>query len=146
MRSKPGRDAGVGELGLGHLALRGRRRVDDHRVDAPERGGQLGQGQRIDDRAAGLAPAGHLDREHPARDTRPELAHGDVVLGVAREAGVEDALHAVLTFEPGRECRRRSRVALDADGEGQDPAQDEERVEGADGGAGVDLDLLRPAG
>ena len=65
-----------------------------------------------------------------------------VVLGVARETGVEDALHAVLTFEPVRKCRSRSGVAFDADREGQDPAQDEEGIEGADGGAGVDLDLL----
>ena len=92
--------------------------------------------------ATGLATTGDLDREHPAGDARPELADRDVVLGVARKAGIEDALHAVLTFEPGRQCRRGLRVALDADGQGQDPAQDEERIERADGGARVDLDLL----
>ena len=29
-------------------------------------------------RLAGLAAAGDLEREHPARGTRPELAHGDL--------------------------------------------------------------------
>ena len=63
-----GRDAGGQQLGLGQLALRGRRRVDDHRVDAPERGRQLGQAAGLDDRPAGLAAAGDLEGEHAAGD------------------------------------------------------------------------------
>ena len=58
------------------------------------------------------------------------------------QAGIEDTSHAVLTLEPGGECRRGPGVALGAHGEGQDAAQDEEGVERADRGAGVDLDLL----
>ena len=56
------------------LAVRRRRRVDDHRVDAAERGGQLGEAQRVDDRATGRPAAGDLEGEHPAGDARPELA------------------------------------------------------------------------
>ena len=73
---QPGGDARVGEIRLGHLSLGGRRRVDDHRVDASERGGQFGQGQRVDDGATGRAATGELDGEHPAGDTGPELARG----------------------------------------------------------------------
>ena len=76
-----------------------------------------------------VAAADDLDGEHPAERVRAELAYRDVVLRMAGETGIEDALHAVLTLEPGRQCRGGPRVALGAHGEGQDPAQDEERVE-----------------
>ena len=69
-RSKPGRDPGRRQLRVGHLALRGGRRVDDHRVDAAERGGQLGQGHRVDDGPAGLAAA-RRPRRRASRRTRP---------------------------------------------------------------------------
>ena len=51
-------------------------------------------------------------------------------------------MHAVLTLEPGRQCRGGRGVALGPDGEGQDPAQDEEGLERAEGRAGIDLDAL----
>ena len=129
-RSRPGRDPGGGELRVGHLALRRRRRVDDHRVDAAERGGQLGQGQRIDDRPAGRR--GRRRPRRPASRRRRPAGTGATATscwGWLGRPGIEDALHAVLTFEPGRQCRGRPGVALDADGQGQDPAQDEERIE-----------------
>ena len=50
-----------------------------------------------------VAPAGHLDREHPADDAGAELARGDVVLGMAREAGIEDAC----ARRPDAPARRR---------------------------------------
>ena len=78
----------------------------------------------------------------PPATPGPELAHGDGVLRVARQARVEDAVHAVLTFEPGGECRRGPRVALHPDGQRQDAAQHEERVERADRRPRVDLDPL----
>ena len=78
----------------------------------------------------------------PPDDARPELADRDVVLRMAGEARVEDRAHAVLTLEPGGQCRGRPGVALGAHGEGQDPAQDEERLERAEGRAGIDLDPL----
>ena len=114
----------------------------DHRVDTPERGGQLGQRQRIDDRAAALPATDDLDGQHPAGDAGAELADRDVVLGVARKAGIQDTQHAVLTLEPGRQCRGGPGVAIDPHGERQDPAQDEEGIERTDGGPRIDLDLL----
>ncbi len=137
-----GRDPGGQQLGLGRLAMRGRRRVDDHRVDAPERGGQLGQAEGVDDRPAGLAAALDLEGEHAAGDPRPELPERDVMLRVAVEARVEDRAHAVVTLEPGRQCRGRRGVALDPQGEGQDPAQDEERLERTERRPGIDLGAL----
>ena len=141
-RSRPGVIPAAEQLGLGRLAMRGRRRVDDHRVDAPERGGQFGERQCVDDRPAGGAATVDLEGHHPAGDAGPELAQRDVVLGMARQTRVEDGTHAVLTLEPGRECRGRGGVALDPDGQGQDPAQDEERLERTERRAGVDLDAL----
>ena len=38
---QPRGDPGLGQLGLAQLPMRGRRRMDDHRVDAAERRGQL---------------------------------------------------------------------------------------------------------
>ena len=48
-------------------------------------------------------------------------------------------LHALLTLEERRECHRRPRLALHADRERRDPAQDEERGERPERRAGVDL-------
>ena len=116
--------------------------MDDHRVDAAERGGQLGERHGVDDRPAGGPATLDLEGEHPAGDAGPELAQRDVVLGMARQTRVEDGTHAVLTLEPGRQCRGGRGVALDPDGEGQDPAQDEEGLERPEGRAGIDLDAL----
>ena len=141
-------DARRDQLVLGELALGGRWRVDDERVDAAERGGQLGEGHRIDDRLTGLATTLDLEGEHPAGDAVAELADGDVVLGMAGETWVHDADHAFLTLEPRRECRRIPRMALHPHAQRQQPAQDEERIEGTDGAARVvleRLDLARPA-
>ena len=69
-----GRDARLEQLRLGELALRGRRRMDDHRVDAAQGRGELRQAEVVDDRPAGLAAAGDLEGEHPAGRPRPELA------------------------------------------------------------------------
>ena len=69
--------------------------MHDHRVDAPERGGQLGQAEGVDD-----APGRPHGRPRPRRracrrDPRPELPERDVMLRVAGEARVEDRAHAV---------------------------------------------------
>ena len=64
-----GRDPGGQQLRLARLAVRGRRRVDDHRVDAAERRGQLGERQRVDDRPAGGAAAGRPRRRASRRRT-----------------------------------------------------------------------------
>ena len=136
------RDPGRRQVGLARLAVRGRRRVDDHRVDAPERGGQLGERQRVD---AGARPATRPPSTSKASippRRPPELAKRDLVLGMAGEARVEDAPDAGLPLEPGRQGGGGRGVALGADGEGQDPAQDEEGIERAERGAGIDLDAL----
>ena len=96
----------------------------------------------VDDRAAGLAATLDLEGEHPAGGAVPELALGDRELRVAGEAGVQHATHAVLTLEPGGECRGVAAVALGPDREGQDPAQDQERLERPERRAGLDLDAL----
>ena len=114
--------------------------MDDHRMDAAERGGQLGERHRIDDRRPRLPTALDLEREHPAGDAVAELADGDVVLGMAGEAGIEDADHAVLTLEPRGECRGGARMALHPDPKAQDAPQHEERIERTDRPAGVVLD------
>ena len=93
-------------------------------------------------RATGVPATLDLERQHPAGDAVAELADGDVVLGVARQAGVQDAAHAVLTLEPRGECRRGLRMALHPDGQRQDAAQDQERIERADRRPGVVLDAL----
>ena len=92
-----------------------------------------GSVERVDDRPSGGAATGDLEREHPAGDAGAELAAGDLVLRVAGQARVEHRRHAVLTLEPAGQCRGRRGVALDPDGEGQDPAQDEEGVERPEG-------------
>ena len=114
--------------------------MDDHRVDAPERGGQLGQLHGVDDGPAGRAASLDLEREHAAAHAGPELASGHVVLGMAGQARVQDRPDARLGLQPRRQARGRSRVPLGSDGEGEDPAEDEERVERTERGAGVDLD------
>jgi hypothetical protein len=64
--------------------MRRRWRVDDHRVDAAERGGQLGERQCVDDRPAGGPATLDLEGEHPAGNPGPELAERDLVLGMTR--------------------------------------------------------------
>ena len=86
----------VEQLGFDELPVRGRRRVDDHRVDAAERCGQLRQAEGVDDRAAGRPATLDLEREHPAGHTRPELAQ--------RRRRAADG-----SGDPGRgRCARRS--------------------------------------
>src|SRR5438034_3534841 len=136
---EPGRDAALDELGLRQLALRRRRRVDDHRVHAAERGGELGQSEGVDDGPAGGPPAGELKGEHPAAVARPELPLGDGSLRVAGETRVVDPLHAALTLEPGGECQRVRRVAVHPYGEREQAAKDQEGLERPEGPARVDL-------
>ena len=127
------------------LPMGRRRRMDDHRVDAPERGGQLRQPQRVDDRPTGRPATFDLEGEHAAGDARAGTGERHVVLGMARQARIEDRTHAVLALEPGRQCRGRgSGVSLGPDGEGQDPAQHQEGLQRPEGRAGVDLDAARP--
>ena len=91
----------------------------------------------------GRAAAGDLEGEHPAAGARPELAARDGVLRMAREAGVEDAAHAVLTLEPRGECRGvAARGARPGPPSVRMPAQHEERLERAERGARLDLDAL----
>src|SRR6185369_3186503 len=81
-----GRDSRLDELRLGQLALRRRRRVDDHRVDAAERRRELGEPQPVDHGPPGVATARDLEGEHAAGVPGTELALRDGVLGMAREA------------------------------------------------------------
>ena len=101
-----------------------------------------GRLQRVDDRPAGLPAALDLEGEHPAGHPGPELAQRRPRAADGSADPGRGRAHAVLTLEPGRECRGRRGVALGPDGEGQDPAQDEERLERPEGRAGVDLDPL----
>ena len=79
--------------------------MDDHRVDAAQRGGQLRERQGVDERLAGGAPAGDLEGEHPAGRARAELALRRRRAAGGWEARIEDAVDAVLALEPGGECR-----------------------------------------
>ena len=83
----------VEQLGLGRLAVRRRRRVDDHRVDAAERGGQFGEGQRVDDRPAGGSATRRPRRRacHPPRRAGTGAA-ATSCCGMARETRVEDGI------------------------------------------------------
>src|SRR3954447_6722275 len=137
-----GRDARGDELLIRELALRRRWRVDDERVDAAERRGQLREPHRVDDRLTALTPTLDLEGEHPARRAVAELAHGNVMLGMRREARVHHANHAVLTLQPPRECRGVPHVPFHPDAEAQQPAQDEERIERTDRPARVVLERL----
>ena len=139
---QPRGDPGLGERRVVELAVRRRGRVDDHREDAAERGRQLRQRQGVDERAARVASARELEREHPAAG--PQLAGRDLVLGMAGEGRVVDAGHARLTLEPGGECRRRRRVAVHPDCERREAAQREERRHRRERGAGVDDDAPDP--
>ena len=141
-RSRPGVIPASSSSRLARLAVRRRRRVDDHRVDAAERGGQLRQPERIDHGATGDPAALDLEREHPAGHAGPELATGDRVLRMAGQARVEHGSHARLTLEPARQCRGGPGMALGAHGEREDPAEHEERLERPEAAAGLDLDAL----
>ena len=81
-------DARRGELGIVQLAVRRRRRVDDHRVDAAERRRQRRHGEGVEERRA----AGRPPSSSKANIPRPpmELAGGDVGCGMAREHRVTD--------------------------------------------------------
>src|SRR6186713_20652 len=140
-----GRDARCDQLLLGQLPLGGGRRMDDERVDAPERGRQLRERHRVDDRLPRLATTFDLEGEHAAGGPVAELADGDLVLWVAREARVHDADHTVLTLEPGAQCRRIPGMPLHPHAKREQTAQDEERVERADGAARVVLEGLDAA-
>ena len=106
-------------------------------MDRAEARGPLRDRERVVERATRLAAAREVDREH--RAAAVEDARGDLRLGMAREAGVDDAVHAVLTLEERRECHRRPRLAFHAHRERRDAAQDEERRERPERRAGVDL-------
>ena len=91
------------------------------------------------------SPALDLEGEHPAARRRAELPlTATSCCGWLRKARVEHGPDARLGLQPGREARGGSRMPLGTDGQGQDAAQDEERLERAEGGAGVDLDAMRP--
>jgi hypothetical protein len=135
---QPRGDAALGQCRVVELAVGRRGRVDDHREDAPERCRQLRQLERVDERPPGVATTGQLEREHPAPG--PQLAGGDVPLGVAGEGRMVDAGHASLTLQPARECRRGRSMTIHPDRQRREAAQREERRDGCERGAGVDLD------
>ena len=98
--------------------------MGDDRVDAAERGGQLGDGQRIDERSPAGPAADDLEGEHPAADR--ELARGQGVLRVAGQARVEHPQDGRLGLEPGGQDPGRRSVALHPDGQRGQAAQDQE--------------------
>ena len=88
------------------------------------------------------APAGQLEREHPA--AARELAGRDLVLGMRREARVPDPADAGLGLEPRGEGRGGRRVALHPEGERGQAAHREERRVRIEAGARVDLEVADP--
>ena len=142
-RSRPGLIPAASSSASVELALRGRRRVDDHRVDAARarRSARGASAWSMSAWPAARPPATSNASIPPAAPGR-NWRMADRVLRVAGEARIEDAVHAVLALEPRGEGRGVPRVPLAADAEGQDPAQHEEGLERAERRAGVDLDAL----
>src|SRR6188472_2913346 len=98
---EPRRDAGGRELFLRELAVARRCGMRDDRVDAAEARRTCAELEVVHERLSyGAAPA-ELDGEHPTR--AGQLAPGELVLWIALESGVVDALDALVGFEEARD-------------------------------------------
>src|ERR687892_2396029 len=98
---EPRRDAGSRELGRGVLPVARRGRVRDDRVDAAETGGARAKLERVHEGGSRRESASELEGEHAAAGV--EEARGELVLRVAREARVEDALDLRMCLEEAGE-------------------------------------------
>ena len=124
------------------LAMGRRRRMDDDRVDAAQRGGPLGDPQGVDEGRGGRRAAGQLHGQHPA--ARGQEAGGDGVVGVRGEHRVQDARDPRRGFQERGEAGGGRRVALHPQGQRRDAAQDQEGRERREGAARVHVE--RPHG
>ncbi|MET3800160.1 hypothetical protein ABID70_000115 [Clavibacter michiganensis] len=104
----------------------------------PERLRELEHARALDHAARGLRSPAHLERDHAAEARH--LGLGDVVARVLREARVVHGRDVGVLLQERGDLLGVRGVALDADGEGLDPARGEPRVHGAGDGADGELE------
>src|SRR5581483_2228218 len=117
-----------GEGCVGGGGVRHPRRHLDEALDAAER---LREPEEVRRRGESLRLLRRLGEERHHAAEVPHLARGDRVAGVARQAGVEDALDARVLLECSGDLRRVEAVLPHPHCERLDPAQDEPAVERA---------------
>ena len=139
---EPVADPGLApDLGI-HLPVRRGGRVRDQRHHAAEAPADPAELQRLRDPAAGLEPAGNLERERAAEAA--ELTLRDLVLRMVRQPRVVHALDGRMRRQRLGELRRGGTVVLHPQAQGRQPAEAQPRLERRHRAAQVDQRVAEP--